>query len=81
MTEHPHYRMWRDRLDREEAAEQARAERRAAQEQERAEWYLAWERYKSRRSFMGSGQPLPRWWNIPGWVRWLLRLHAPGRHG
>ena len=81
MTEHPHYRMWRDQLDREESAERARAERRATQEQERAEWYLAWERYKSRRSAMGSRQPLPRWWNVPGWVRWLLRLHAPGRHG
>jgi hypothetical protein len=79
MTDHPLYRMWKEQLDRELAREAARAVRIAAREQERASWYQAWESYKARLSDTGRRQPLPRWWNLIGWARWLLRLHAPGR--
>jgi hypothetical protein len=81
VTEHPRYRMWKDLLEREEAIERARAERRAARELERTSWYAAWNSYKQRRSAVSVRGPLPRWWNVLGWIRWLLRLHAPGRRG
>lgn len=73
MTEHPLYRMWADRLDLEVAAEQARALRRAAREAEHAGWYEAWNTYKASHLHDGwKPMPRPRWWNIPGWVRFLL---------
>jgi hypothetical protein len=81
MSEHPQYRMWKDRLDREHAQHQARAIRRAIREAEQASWDVAWLAYKSRVSEQRKAIPLPRWWNLPGWVVWLTRLHAPGRHG
>jgi hypothetical protein len=79
MTEHPLLRMWRDRLDAELAQEQARAARRAAREAEHAGWHEAWRSYKARLTETRETVPLPRWWDMPGWVRFLLRLHAPGR--
>jgi hypothetical protein len=78
MEEDPQYRMWKNRLDSERAVERARADRKAARELERASWYQAWEAYKDRLSVVAVAVPRPRWWNLVGWVRWLLRLHAPG---
>jgi hypothetical protein len=79
MNEHPLLRMWRDRLDAEVAQEQARAARLAAREAEHAGWHEAWRSYKARLTETRETVPLPRWWDMPGWVRFLLRLHAPGR--
>jgi hypothetical protein len=73
--------MWKARLDGEQAIERARVERRAARETGRENWYAAWATYKARRYDMAAQQPRPRWWNVFGWVLWLLRLHAPGRPG
>ena len=80
MDEHPRYRMWKDRLDDERQAEAIRLARTKARELSRAEWQAAWLSYKTRIAGNKS-LPLPAWWNLFGWVRWLLRLHAPGRHG
>jgi len=79
--QHPQYRMWKDRLDGEQAAEQALAERRAARQLVRAGWHEAWVSYKARGQNSSGKIPLPRWWNIPGWIRRLTKLHAPGRPG
>lgn len=79
MTDHPLYRMWRDRLDAEVARDNAQAARKAVREAERAEWYEAWRAYKARLTELRLPSPRPRWWNLWGWLRWLLRLHAPGR--
>jgi len=81
VTDHPLYRMWKERLELELAREAARAARIAARDEERVAWYQAWESYKSRLTETRSSLPLPRWWNLIGWLRWLLRLHAPGRSG
>lgn len=81
MDQTPLYLMWKDRLESEHALERARAERRAARELTRADWHVAWLSYKARRGDTGVPIPLPRWWNIVGWVRWLMKLHAPGRPG
>lgn len=81
MDDHPQYRMWKDRLDNEQALENARSARRAVREQARAEWQATWLSYKARRTLATLALPLPRWWNLVGWVRWLLRLHAAGRPG
>ncbi|HEY3013400.1 MAG TPA: hypothetical protein VGJ36_11670 [Gemmatimonadales bacterium] len=79
MTDHPLYRMWKDRLDADLAAGEARARRRAAREAELADWHEAWRTYKARRTELGEPVPTPRWWDVLGWIRWVLRLHAPGR--
>ena len=79
MDEHPLFRMWKDQLDADVERENARATRRAEREAERAGWYAAWQGYKARASVAVIQSPLPRWWNVPGWVLWLLRLHAAGR--
>lgn len=70
--------MWKDRLEREAAQEHAKAARRADREAERAAWREAWEVYKVHRWTELDPTPRPAWWNLPGWVRYLLRLHAPG---
>ena len=80
MTEHPLYRMWKERLDADLASEAARVQRKAERDRERAEWYEAWHAYKARLGEVRAPVPLPRWWNMIGWFRWLMRLHAPGRH-
>ena len=77
--ESPLLRMWRDRLEQETAREDARAARRAVREAEHASWHEAWRSYKARRAAAANPSPLPRWWNLPGWVLWLVRLHSPGR--
>ena len=79
VDEHPLFRMWKERLDQELAREQERAARRAVREAERAGWHAAWRVYKTRHTEVGPTETLPRWWNLRGWLRWLLRLHAPGR--
>jgi hypothetical protein len=79
MTEHPLYRMWMDRRDAEVAQEQARAARRAIREAEHAGWHEAWRTYKAHLTGAWQPEAMPRWWNILGWVRWLMRLHSPGR--
>ena len=81
MEEHPQYRMWKTRLDGEKAAKQALVERRAAREAKRENWYAAWATYKARQDETAAELRRPRWWNIFGSVRYLLRLHAPGRPG
>jgi hypothetical protein len=81
VDQHPQYRMWKDRLETEQGVERARAELRAARELASADWHIAWASYKARRDHKGALIPLPRWWNILGWVRWLMKLHAPGRPG
>jgi hypothetical protein len=81
VDEHPQYRMWKDRLESEEALEHSRAARRALRDAARVSWQQAWVSYKARRGILGRSVPRPRWWDIVGWVRWLLRLHAPGRAG
>jgi hypothetical protein len=81
VDEHPQYRMWKDRLDAERQADAIRWARSAARELSRAEWQAAWASYKARIAAATVALPLPRWWNLLGWVRWLLRLHAPGRAG
>jgi hypothetical protein len=73
--------MWKERLDIERAAEQAMADRRAGRQLVWAGWHEAWATYKARRQDPSAKLPLPRWWNIPGWIRWLMKLHAPGRPG
>ena len=78
MDEHPLYRMWKTRLDEEVERGQALAARKAEREAERASWYAAWYTYKERSS-QGSRALRPRWWNLPGWFMWLMRLHAAGR--
>ena len=78
MDEHPLYRMWKTRLDEEIKRGQALAARKAEREAERASWYAAWYTYKER-SGQGSRLLKPRWWNLPGWFMWLMRLHAAGR--
>jgi hypothetical protein len=79
MDEHPIFRMWRDRLDEEVVQEEARAARRAVREAERAGWYEAWLAYKEHLTDRRDVVALPRWWNLLGWARYLLRLHSPGR--
>lgn len=81
MDEHPHYRMWKDRLDVEQETDAIRRARSVARELSRAEWHAAWASYKARIAAATVALPLPRWWNVVGWVRWLFRLHAPGRSG
>jgi|SRR5215211_2040848 len=79
LNEHPLLRMWKDRLEVEVRQEQMRAARRAEREAEHANWLEAWRTYKDRDTAAQVGALLPRWWNLRGWLRWLLRLHAPGR--
>jgi hypothetical protein len=79
-AEHPLYRMWKDRLDAELVREAAWVQRKAERERELADWYEAWHIYKARLGEVRTRVPLPRWWNLLGWLRWLMRLHAPGRH-
>jgi hypothetical protein len=79
MEEHPLYRMWKDRLDTDLAREAERAARRAARDREMAAWYEAWREYKARARQVSDPPRKPSWWNLVGWVRWLLSLHAPGR--
>lgn len=79
MDEHPLFRMWKDRFDQEAAHANTLAARRAEREAERVVWYAAWEEYKAHAGWISTQARVPRWWNIPGWVLWLLRLHAPGR--
>lgn len=81
MNEHPLYRMWKDRFEAEQQADGIRLARIAVRELSRAEWQAAWNSYKARLAAVAVAIPLPRWWNVVGWVRWLLRLHAPGRSG
>ena len=81
MDEHPQYRMWKDLLDGEQQADAIRRVRSAARELSRAEWQAAWASYKARVAAATVALPFPRWWNLFGWVRWLFRLHAPGRPG
>src|SRR5688572_29729664 len=76
---HPLYQMWKDRLDTELIREQARADRRAVRARELAAWHEAWRAYKARSAAEYVPLPKPRWWNLLGWARWILRLHAPGR--
>ncbi|HEY8196284.1 MAG TPA: hypothetical protein VIG04_04865 [Gemmatimonadales bacterium] len=76
---HPLYQMWKDRLDTELVREQARADRRAVRARELAAWHEAWRAYKARGSAEYVPLPKPRWWNLLGWVLWILRLHSPGR--
>ena len=78
MDEHPLYRMWKTRFDEEVERGLALAARKAEREAERASWYAAWYTYKERSS-QGSRRFRPRWWNLPGWFMWLMRLHAAGR--
>jgi hypothetical protein len=78
VDEHPLYRMWKARLDQEIERDHMRAARRAEREAERATWYAAWDSYKARSSAVRLGRR-PKWWNLPGWFMWLLRLHAAGR--
>lgn len=79
MCEHPLFRMWKDRLDAEMARERERTARRAQREQERGAWLAAWRAYKAEATGRYQPAPRPPWWNLWGWVRWLLSLHAPGR--
>jgi NAD-dependent DNA ligase len=78
---HPLYQMWKDRLDAELVREQARADRRAVRARELAAWHEAWRTYKARATAEYVALPKPRWWNLLGWARWILRLHASGRPG
>jgi hypothetical protein len=78
VDEHPLYRMWKARLDQDVEREQLLAARRIERETERAAWYAAWDSYKARSSAVGR-RPRPKWWNLPGWFMWLMRLHAAGR--
>ena len=79
MTEHPLYHMWKERLDAELAHQAARAARRAERDSDLVGWYEAWRSYKARGDEVHQPKPLPRWWNLIGWVLWLTRLHSPGR--
>ena len=79
LNEHPLLRMWKDRLEVEVRQEQARAARRAQRQAEHASWLEAWSTYRDRKTEWRAAALLPRWWNLTGWLRWLLRLHAPGR--
>lgn len=79
--EHPQFRMWRDRLDAEMAEQAARTARRAFRETEREQWYAAWHQYKKHHAMGSNPVVRPRWWNVPGWLLYLMRLHAPGRPG
>jgi hypothetical protein len=78
VDEHPLYRMWKARLDQDTEREQMLAARRAEREAERAAWYAAWHSYKARSSAAGQRRR-PKWWNLPGWFMWLMRLHAAGQ--
>ena len=79
MDEHPLYTMWKERLDLDRAQEAVRAARQAQREQDRLAWYEAWHSYKARLTEARQPERLPRWWNLVGWLLWLLRLHSPGR--
>jgi hypothetical protein len=79
MSETPLCRMWQDRLAAEVAQEQLRSARRAARDAELASWHEAWLAYKASHGEKRPPSALPRWWQLVGWARWLLRLHAPGR--
>ena len=79
VDEHPLFRMWKDRSEKEAEQAKALATRRAEREAERVVWYTAWQEYKAHAGWTAPLARLPRWWNVPGWIRWLLRLHAPGR--
>jgi hypothetical protein len=78
VTEHPLFRMWKDRRDAEIARELERTVRRGEREREYARWLAAWVEYKARRTRSHPPAPKPRWWDLPGWGRWLFNLHAPG---
>jgi hypothetical protein len=79
LREHPLLSMWKDRLEAEVRQEEARTARRVRREAEHASWLEAWRTYKDRKTEWRAAALLPRWWNLRGWLRWLLRLHAPGR--
>ena len=81
VDEHPQYRMWKDRLETEREIQAIQLARRAARELSRSKWQATWVRYKAQIAAASVALPLPRWWNVFGWFRWLLRLHAPGRSG
>jgi hypothetical protein len=81
VDEHPQYRMWKDRLDGERQADAVRRARSSARELSLAEWRAAWASYKGRAAAAAVARPVPRWWNLFGWMRWLLHLHTPGRPG
>jgi hypothetical protein len=81
VTEHPLLRMWKDRLEAEMARDRELAAQRVTREMERAAWYVAWRAYKAHATEAREHVPNPRWWDLLGWVRWLVRLHAPGRPG
>jgi hypothetical protein len=72
--------MWKDRLKAELTREAARAQHKAERQRERADWHEAWQAYKARLGEARAAERLPRWWNLIGWLLWLMRLHAPGRH-
>jgi hypothetical protein len=78
-TESPLYRMWKERLDAELAQQAAWAAHLAEREMKQASWHEAWLSYRARLDQLRPSQPRPRWWNVIGWILWLLRLHAPGR--
>jgi hypothetical protein len=78
LDEHPLWRMWHDRLQQELEQQSARDARRADRVAVRVGWYVAWEQYKARVHTDERAERRPRWWNVPGWLLWLLRLHAPG---
>ena len=77
--EHPFYLMWKERLDAELAREALRAQHQAERERDRAEWHVAWRYYKARFNETRAPQPRPRWWNLIGWVLWLMRQYSPER--
>ena len=77
-TESPLYCMWKARLDAEQVSQAAWAARQAERERNRASWYEAWYTYRARVTESRSPQSHPQWWNAIGWIRWLVRLHAPG---
>jgi hypothetical protein len=71
--------MWKERLDAELAQQAAWAAHLAERERKQAGWHEAWRSYRGRLNALRSPAPRPRWWNLIGWIRWLFRLHAPGR--
>jgi hypothetical protein len=70
--------MWKERLDAELAQQAAWAAHLAERERKQAGWHEAWRSYRGRLNALRSPAPRPRWWNLIGWMLYLLRFNAPG---
>jgi len=71
VLEHPQYAMWKARYEAELTAQREREAMRAEREAKREGWHQAWRAYRTRAAEAFPHVPLPQWWNVPSWWRYL----------